>query len=341
MNFFSSVFLLLIYNNYLRLKKVYHPSDTRANLVGSFFYIMSVFKQLPLSVDQQIQLLKEKKLTIGDEAHARYWLSHVSYYRLKHYTYTFKDINDDHNFIPNTTFNQVLQLYLFDRKLRMIIFDGMETIEVAIKTLLSNTLSQVYGAHWYLQENLFDEQFDYQHFMKDIDEEFTNPDEASVSSYKKVYTDPKYPPSWMIMEFLSFGTASKIFEHITARKEKLEICWHFNLPDNILVSWLHSFTHMRNRCAHHSRLVYRSVRHEPILPSRKKHTFLEEVNHIERSSLYAALCCMQHLISKINPNSSFKKDLLSLIDENPAINYGRIGFTQNWRKESIWKSECQ
>ena len=99
---------------------------------------MSFYKQLPLTVDQQIELLKQKKLIITDESQARYWLSHVSYYRLKHYTFSFKDINDNNNFIPNTTFEQVINLYLFDRKLKLIIFDGLETIEVAFKTMISN-----------------------------------------------------------------------------------------------------------------------------------------------------------------------------------------------------------
>jgi abortive infection bacteriophage resistance protein len=298
---------------------------------------MPSFKQLPLTIDQQIELLKQKKLIIPDEEYAKYWLSHVSYYRLKHYTFSFKDINDNHNFIPNTTFDQVLQLYLFDRKLKLVIFDGLETIEVAIKTMLSNTLSQAYGAHWYMEQTMFSEKFEYEKFIKTIEDEFDDPDENSVKVYKTVYTDPTLPPSWMVMELLTFGTVSKIFEHIQARQEKQDICWHFNLPDNILMSWLHCFTHMRNRCAHHSRFVYRSVKHEPILPSRRKHIFLDEVDSINRSSLYAALCCMQHLISKINVDSSFKSDLLSLIELNPQINYSHMGFTENWRKEKIWQ----
>lgn len=296
---------------------------------------MSTYKQLPLTVDQQIELLKEKKLIIEDEDRARYWLSHVSYYRLKNYTFSFKDINDNNNFIPNTSFDQVVNLYLFDRKLKLIIFDGLEAIEVAIKTMLSNTLSNAHGAHWYLEETKFGEKFEYEKFMEVVKEEYADPDEHSVKVFKTIYTE--LPPSWMIMEFLTFGTVSKIFEHITARQEKLAICWHFNLPDNVLMSWLHCFTHMRNRCAHHARFVYRSVKHEPILPSRKKHTFLQEVEDVDRSSLYAALSCMQLLIEKINPDASFKPDLLTLIDKNPDINYSRMGFTQNWRKEKIWQ----
>src|SRR5258706_8385542 len=106
---------------------------------------MSTYKQPALNPEKQIALLKEKGLIIADENDAKYWLTHVSYYRLKHYTFTFKDI--DHNFKTNTSFEQVLDLYLFDRKLKLIIFDAIETIEVAFKTLISNIMSCKYGTH--------------------------------------------------------------------------------------------------------------------------------------------------------------------------------------------------
>jgi abortive infection bacteriophage resistance protein len=73
------------------------------------------------------------------------------------------------------------------------------------------------------------------------------------------------------------------------------------------------------------------------LPSRAKHKFLEEVNEIDMSSLYATLCCIQNLIGKIQPESRFKMNLINLIDNNSDINYQYMGFTGNWRKEKIWQ----
>lgn len=273
-------------------------------------------------------------LVIDDEESTKFWLSHISYYRLKHYTYTFKD-KETGNFIGSTSFEQVLKLCFFDRALRLIIFDAIETIEVAFKTLLSNKMCCKHGTHWYLTKEKFSEYFEYDEFINKVHNDFLEQDEGSVKAYSKTYDDPKLPPSWMVMEFTTFGTMSKMFEHVTDREEKLSICDHFGIPDNVLITWLHSFTHIRNRIAHHSRLVYRSIK-EPILPSRKKHKFLNEADNVERSKLYCMLCCMQFLVNKINPNSNFKKALLNLIESYPHLDYSKMGFTENWKQESIW-----
>jgi abortive infection bacteriophage resistance protein len=300
---------------------------------------MPIYKQKALTVDEQIVTLKQKGLIINDEDKAKYWLTHISYYRLKHYTYRFKDENG--NFIPITSFEEVLTLYFFDRNLKFIIFDAIETIEVAIKTLILNKMCCKHGTHWYEEKQFFGTSFDYNLFISKVENDFKEQDEnsiteASITAYKKVYTQPILPPAWMVMEFISFGNISKIFEHLNDREEKLSICSHFSLPDNVLITWFHSFTHIRNRCAHHSRFIYRSISHQPILPSRKKHKFLNEVDSIDRSSLYCILCCMQYLVQKINPESNFKKSLINLIESNPQIEYHKIGFTNNWKKEAIW-----
>jgi abortive infection bacteriophage resistance protein len=302
---------------------------------GLFYFLLMVkveYKTPSLSIPEQIQLLKEKGLNITSENNVERWLSHVSYFRLKHYTNKFKDPQTG-NFIPNSSFKQVIKLYLFDRELKFILFDAIETIEVAIKTLLSNSMSLLHGTHWYMEREHFSPSFNFDDFLIFVRKEVMDADEPSIKQYRLFYDEPELPPSWMIIELLSFGTMSKIFEHLAARDVKLEICWKFSLPDNIFTNWLHCITQLRNRCAHHSRIVYRSMAKTISLPSRAKHKFLEEVNEIDMSSLYATLCCIQNLIGKIQPESGFKMNLINLIDNNSDINYQYMGFTGNWRKE--------
>lgn len=138
------------------------------------------------------------------------------------------------------------------------------------------------------------------------------------------------------MEFLTIGKVSIMFEHLNARNEKLEICNHFGLPENVLISWFHTFTVLRNRCAHHSRLIYRSIK-TPILPARRKHAFLKEVEDINRNSLYCGLCCIQFLVLKINLFCSFSQNLKDLIKDNNSLSLKNMGFTENWDKEPIWQ----
>lgn len=74
-----------------------------------------------------------------------------------------------------------------------------------------------------------------------------------------------------------------------------------------------------------------------ILPSRRKHQFINDIENIDANSLYATICCLLHLVSKIQPNSRFKHNLLNLIDSNPNLDYQYMGFTENWRQEEIWQ----
>ena len=287
-----------------------------------------------LNIPEQINLLKEKGLSVTPENDAERWLSHVSYFRLKNYTNKFKDYKTG-NFISNSTFDQVIRLYLFDRELKFVLFDAIETIEVAIKTLISNSMAHTHGAHWYMKREHFSHTFNFDGFLASLEKEVSDSDEPSIKQYKQCFDYPELPPCWMIIELLSFGKVSKIFEHLSARDIKLSICWKYNLPDNIFANWLHCITQLRNRCAHHSRIVYRSMAKTITLPSRAKHRFLDEVNEINLSSLYATICCLQYLTNKIHPESKFKKNLIALIDNNTDIDYHFMGFTENWRNEKI------
>src|SRR5690349_14920539 len=104
-----------------------------------------------LNVQEQIGLLKAKGLLITKTDEIEHWLSHISYFRFKNYSYSFKNYkNAKGNYFPNTSFKMVRDLYTFDRKLRIAVFDAIESIEISVKTHVSNKMSEAHGPHWYL-----------------------------------------------------------------------------------------------------------------------------------------------------------------------------------------------
>ena len=89
-------------------------------------------------------------MEISDPAKAETALSRIGYYRLSAYWYPFRvsgeysniitrevgvEIYD--NFRPGTTLSLVLDLYVFDKRLRMIVMDAIERIEIAVRTFVS------------------------------------------------------------------------------------------------------------------------------------------------------------------------------------------------------------
>lgn len=65
------------------------------------------FAKPAISIDDQLALLRRRGMVIADEAAARHYLQHISYYRLRAYWLPFEGpapAADDHAFKPNTTF---------------------------------------------------------------------------------------------------------------------------------------------------------------------------------------------------------------------------------------------
>ena len=70
---------------------------------------------------EQLTLLKQRGLHITHETKALYSLKTIGYYRLSGYLYPFraKNVNGTKldTFLPNSHFEDVKQLYIFDKKL--------------------------------------------------------------------------------------------------------------------------------------------------------------------------------------------------------------------------------
>ncbi len=309
----------------------------------------------PTDVTEQIQLLRDKGLIIDDEEAAKSWLSHISYFRFKQYSYSYKDYKTgDGNYIADTKFEMIRDLYVFDRRLKMLLFEALENIEISVKTQLSNIMSKAHGSHWYTEANHFlseedrrrntrnakagDEipkAFDHDKFIKSIEVEMEYPTEIFLQHYKMNY-EPVHPPSWMMMEIVTFGTFSLMFENLKGSDEKTAVCEGFDLTKKILVSWLHTFSFIRNKCAHHARLVYSKINFAPAMPQKRSRQFLAEADYVDHDTLYAVLCCVQYMLNVCNSGSKFKTNLLSLIADFPSIDYDNLGFTANWNSEDLW-----
>ena len=107
-----------------------------------------------------------------DETFASDILSKVSYFRLKPYWWDMRDQETDEDFLPNSDFSLATQRYDFDREMRLILFEAIEGIEIALRTKMINHLSQTNGGLWYLDESLFENKDLFTEHILDLKEEF-------------------------------------------------------------------------------------------------------------------------------------------------------------------------
>ncbi|MFN0213209.1 MAG: Abi family protein [Saprospiraceae bacterium] len=219
-----------------------------------------------LSFEAQLKLLQGRGLIIHDEPKALHLLRQISYYRLSAYWYPFLQDNKNHVFKPGASFNAAFQLYCFDRELRHLVQSELEKIEIAVRTQVIYVLSHRYGSFWFEQPHLFSLASQHASTLDKIRHEHSRSDESFIKKFNESYSDA-LPPSWMLLEIISFGTLSQLYKNLKPGKEKRAIANFFGLPDSVFETWLHSIVYLRNVCAHHTRLWNRVMRIQPARPN--------------------------------------------------------------------------
>ena len=294
-----------------------------------------------LSFDEQISLLSSRGLNISNPSAAKQFLSSVSYYRLSGYMLTFQADRINHIYRTGATFEKIVRLYEFDKQLRMIVFDAIESIEIAIRTQLIYHLSQTHGSHWFTQRALFrlDESV-FENIEQTIEESCLRGGknkEVFIKHYVTKYTSPQFPPAWMSIEILSLGQLSKLFKALDTPQELKKIAQYFGIDITVLSSWLHSINYLRNICAHHSRLWNKLVAIAPKNPHRTSFTWISNTHLLNPKKIYFNLCVIQYLLKTISPNHWFSKQLIALVNQYPEIPVFNMDFPHNWKSEVFWQ----
>ena len=281
------------------------------------------FNKLPLSYDEHISLLKKRNLIILNEDYAKHKLSIISYYRLSAYFRPFY-VRGEEKFRNKTSFEDIIKFYYFDKRLKKIIFDKLENIEIFFRTQIINVVSKK-GAFGYLEMiNKKDE------ILEKINKELNRSKEVFVNHFKNKYTN-EYFPIWMIVETISFSLLSMLFKNLD-EKSKLKIADGLDLPVDVLESWIHNLVYIRNICAHHSRIWNRILAIRPKIP-RKKIEFQE----LNNKKIFFSLSIMQYFLNYIDEEeNSLKNELQNLFLEYPQIKKYNMGFPDNWEERDIW-----
>ena len=305
---------------------------------GFSIYMPMRYDKPAVGIEAQIALLKGRGLRITDEAKAAHF-SNISYYRLRAYTYPFQDNSDPtHPFVQNIEFSDVISLYVFDRKLRILVFDALEKIEVALRTKVIYHMALGCGSHWHMDSSLFHDEAHYQRDFNTLLKELKRSKESFILHYNAKYSEPSSPPAWMSLEVASMNLLAKFYENLKKCREKRTVALAFGLMhESILESWMHSFAQLRNICAHHGRLWNRRLVNTPTIPKRTTCPFLLNRDfHINKP--YPQLCCVAYVLNIISPKHGFADRLKSLIIDFPIVGIKEMGFPPHWEKEPVWQT---
>lgn len=295
-----------------------------------------------ITIAQQIVQLKSRGLIISDDSTAAHFLQNISYYRLAGYWWPMQADKSLHAFKPNSTFENVIAIYNFDRELRLLLFDVIERIEIAFRTKLIYHLSHEISPWWFEDANHFKNPVEHTETILSIDRELKQTREVFIKEhYKKYHTDERRPPAWKTLEIASFGNLSKLYGNLLPSvKSKDSIAKELGTVNHtFLPSWLQSITQIRNICAHHGRLWNKNLPGRPKLLSKPPNSWVNDVPPAkEHFMLYVHLCCMKYLMNIVNPGNHFTKRLTDLLTKYPNIDPNALGLKPNWNLEPLWTS---
>lgn len=315
---------------------------------------MSHFDKPAYSVDQHLDTLRSRGLDINNEARTRHYLSNISYFRLSAYTRPFYTPNEpEHHFLPGTHFDDVLDLYVFDRELRLLLLDAIERLEVALRAQLTNTLAEHHGPHGYLDATLFDNRYDHRWLLDTLEKAAGEREvESFLAHYRRKYTAaPVQPPIWMAVELLTFKQVSVLFAHLRQAQDTQRIETHLGWKFPLLKSWFRSLSDLRNVCAHHTRVWNREFGSRPEMPKKipahwpaipeaiatGARTQSDQMLN-PRRRLYLQLVVIESLLQVVCPESRWTERLVALLDRYPQVSRPHMGFPPDWDKEGFWKT---
>jgi abortive infection bacteriophage resistance protein len=271
-------------------------------------------------------------MIVGNEAQAIHCLKTISYYRLSAYFHPFKRSDDTYE--PDTYFDKVQALYVFDRKLRLLLLDAIERIEVALRAAVTYHVSMKYGSFGHCDRRAFIDGFKHDDFLDEVRLAESESHESFVQHFRSKYAGDDHLPIWMATELLSLGSVSRMFKYLTADLFK-KVVRGFNVHELFLPSWIHSLSYVRNICAHHSRLWNRTLAIRPRLPDPVP-WFPYRVP--TNANVYCILVIAHHLLRTIAPAETWATKVVCLFDEYPGIPLGALGMPGDWRDLPPWSA---
>lgn len=206
------------------------------------------------TIDEQIQILKDKGLTIEDEESAKDILLRENYFFISGYRHLFMQGVKGKRYIEGTTFRELYALFNFDRQLRNIIFKNLLIIENNLKSIISYQLSKNYGYKEkdYLKASNFNTSPEKAKQLNDLLHKVkrqirVNGGQHSATTH--YISNYGYIPLWIVVKVLSFGIVCELYS-VMKPDDQEEIANIYGLKVKDLLEYLPILANYRNLCAH-------------------------------------------------------------------------------------------
>lgn len=293
-----------------------------------------------MSFPDQLELLKSRGMEVGNEPAATSYLARIGYYRLSAYWYPFRvwtmqqvaktgpiTHQRTDTFMAGTRFVDAVNLYLFDKKLRLIALDALERIEVALRVDIAYLLGER-NTFAHLDAGELHPGFAGRMHKngKTAHQLWCERHEQLVSRSKEEFVKHYHAkhgpvlPIWVAIEVWDFGTMSQLFAMMKVADQQ-RIAAKYGVADwKVFQSWLRSLSYLRNLVAHHSRLWNRNVVEQPKLAAPGTiawcDAFTGKNDLLAKPFLLFSIC--RHMVRLICPGTAWHRRLGEHLQSFPA-----------------------
>lgn len=284
---------------------------------------------------------------VGDQELMKRWLETVGYYRLSAYWLPYElppnsGQTRSKAFPPGTQFSEIVDIYVFDRKLRLLVMEAIDRFEIAVRSRWTNRLSLAHGSHAHMNPSNFVDGFEHARMYAKVVQTTANSSEVFIEHYRRKYTDPFLPPLWQVTELMTLGEMSMWIKATKDNRIKDAVARDLGLPTKeTLEGTLQLLAYVRNICAHHGRLWNRkTVKRAPNIRNFRVDMDIEvgTTQRQPRNSIYNVLVILSRTLRHQSPDTTFPERVGNLVAARSKTQQGAMGFPADWRTRPVWLS---
>ena len=296
------------------------------------------------TLDEQIEILRNRGLVINDVEKAESLLLSENYFFINGYRHVFLKNHKDSNFIKGTTFEELYAVFQFDRNFRNILFKNLLIVENNLKSIISYRLSKKYGVKEkdYLKPSNFSLDSKKIRQVNDVLNKIKRQIKINGRQHSATLhylSNYGYVPLWILVKLLSFGMINEFYS-ILKPEDKLSIAQYYNLDVETLGIYIGLLSNYRNLCAHED-IVYEH-RTQKTIPDTKFHRLLDipmmndEYTYGKNDMFSVVIMLKQVLnesdftdfVNEVSYELSLLDGRVNVIPQSKILD--RMGFSSNW-----------
>ncbi len=306
------------------------------------------------TLDEQIEILKNRHLLVPDEEKTKKYLLSTNYYNIIN-GYSKPFLKQKNLYLDGTTFDEIKSLYFFDKECKQTLFNAILYAEHHLKSSFAYHFCEAHkdNPEAYLDVNAYNHEYslDIAYIITKLHRVISANKRYPNNSIYHYCNDYDNLPIWVLVDYLDFGDLYTLIK-ISPVKIQNEIArdmsdfirknnptFHDNFQPAIMLSFIKNIHEVRNLCAHNKRLIYFKCRSDSMY-----FPFIHDQYHINaednRKNIYTTFISLQCFISNTEYsklNNTLRKRMKKIlfnhihtIDPNDIL--GKLGFPTNWQE---------